>query len=355
MTCGPGGRCHATGVTRDLPPGGTVARVRHLLALLALFACGCGASATTAAGSTSTAAAAGARAETANCRPGAEPSRSYGKRPPERQLRYGSRPTVIGCVRLPQAGQIELVGYQLGARRTALCIDQVEPGGSSYGCGSNSVFGGGAIDATGLIGRTRIEGATIGDVASVVVRYELGGLVKETDASLVRVRNRGLLRRLRVAEPFGHYLAEVPPDARAVQVEARDARGQGMGVANNANFGQPVGEGRRCLSRPTITSLRVLGRPRAGRGVLLRVRVDYPNGNVAGIRVNRRRRLALIAHPPAREDGAAGSSVTVTLPVQLGKAGRAPFDVIADGVPQDATCPVGIRRSAPRTVSVRIR
>lgn len=261
---------------------------------------------------------------------------------------------VIGCVRLPQAGQIELVGYQLGARRTTLCIYQAEPGGMSYGCGSNIVVSG-AIDANQSIGPTRIAGATIDEVASVVVRYELAGLVKEGGASLVRVRNRALLRRLRVSEPFGQYLAELPPGARAVQVEARDALGQGIGVANNAHFRQPMGEGRCCLSQPTITSLQVIGRRRAGRQGLLRVRAHYPNGNIAGFRVDRSGLPALIAHPPVRQDGAARSRLTITLPVQFGRVGRVPFDVIADGVPQDATGPVGIRRSAPRTVSVRVR
>lgn len=329
------------------------------LALLGLLAATSGVAGAGTAGAAPSPSTPAERLAAAGCRPGAEPSRRYGERPPERHLRYGSRPVVIGCINLPQAGQIELVGYQLGVRRPSLCIDQVERGGLSHGCGTDAVLGGGPIDATGSIGRTRIEGATTADVASVLVRYELDGEVQESDASLVRVRNRPLLRRLRVSRAFGHYLAEVPPGARAVQVEARDADGRGLGVAGNNNFGPPEGEGRRCLSQPTITRLRVLRRSRTSRQASIQVRVSYPNGSIAGIRVDRGGLPALIAHPPATQDGAARSRRTITLPVQLGRPGKrarsVPIDVIADGVAQDTTCPAGIRRSAPRTVSVRIR
>jgi hypothetical protein len=86
------------------------------------------------------------------CRPGAAPTRAYGKRPPERFLRYGTRPIVIGCVELPSGRRFEPVGYQLVRRtRSSLCIDRYEPAtGVGAGCGTNRVFGGGAIDATGV-------------------------------------------------------------------------------------------------------------------------------------------------------------------------------------------------------------
>ena len=134
---------------------------------------------------------------------------------------------------------IELVGDQLRARGASLCIDSLEPDGTTHGCGSNAVLGGGAIDATSS--------------------------VRDGEAKLVRVRDRVLLRRLEVSGPFGRNLAELPPGGRAVQVEARDARGRRLGVAGFEQFGQPEGEGRPCLGLPTVERVRVLGTRRVGR------------------------------------------------------------------------------------------
>ena len=167
--------------------------------------------------------------QSADCRVGGAPTHDYGRRPPEEFLRYGTRPVVIGCATLASGRRLELVGYQLGrGEHTSLCIDHYDfESGVSWGCGSNLVSDGGAIDATskaGVRGRPDVvSGALSASVARVVVRSEIAGRLRRHRAVAVRVRGRRVLRAIAVRKPFGRYLAEVPRGARAATAQALDA------------------------------------------------------------------------------------------------------------------------------------
>src|SRR4051812_18186496 len=142
-----------------------------------------------------------------HCRVGGVPTHDYGERPPESFLRYATRPVVIGCPVLRSGRRLELVGYQLGRTDdTALCIDHYDVDSRlTWGCGTNSVVGGGPVDATEktiLPQRPDVVAGTVSaSVATVVVRFEIGGRLHRHPAVVVAVRSPRLLRAIAVAKP----------------------------------------------------------------------------------------------------------------------------------------------------------
>lgn len=299
----------------------------------------------------------------ADCRVGSAPTRDYGQQPPEEFLRYGTRPVVIGCATLASGRRLELVGYQLGrGEHTSLCIDHYDfERGVRWGCGTNLVFGGGAIDATSKARLPRrpdvVSGTVSASVARVVVRSEIAGRLRRHPAVALRVRGRKLLRAIAVRKPFGRYLAEVPRGARAATAEALDARGRSLGLAFFPGFRGPVGEGRACYGRPHIAGLRLLEPARAGRRSRIRVVARYRGGYIASLEAavgGEGRVHADLARPRTRR---AGGRQVVTLPVRFARRGTVGVDVTAEGVPLSRRCgkhPLP-RRSDPKTLVVRVR
>jgi hypothetical protein len=192
-------------------------------------------------------------------------------------------------------------------------------------------------------------------VASVAVRYELGGRLREQPALIVVVRDRALLRAIAVGELFERYLAEVPPEARAAHAEARDVRGRVLGLAFFEGFRGPIGDGRACYRRPLITSLRLLDPARAGRSSRVRVVASYRGGYIGSVEVTVFPRTvhADLVRPRTPAEG--GRRV-VTLPVSFTRRGTVGVDVTAEGRPLDARCGKNppLRRSAAETLVVRV-
>jgi hypothetical protein len=295
----------------------------------------------------------------ADCDVGGEPTQPYEDHPPEGFLRYGTRPVVIGCAALPTGRRFELVGYQLGrGERTELCIDHYDfETGVTWGCGSNMVRGGGAIDATSKE-HTRgqvpvVAGTVTGSVSRVVVRSEVDRALRRHASALVRVRDAELLRAIGVREPFGRYLAEVPAGARGATAEARGARGRTLGLAFFPGFRGPVGEGRACYSSPRVVRLRLLDPARVGRKSRLRIVASYPAGVIGSVGVSVSGGLSLHADLAPRT----GGHYVVTLPVTFRRRGFAGIDVTAEGIPRSTRCGtrVVLRRSALKTLAVRVR
>ena len=295
----------------------------------------------------------------ANCDVGGEPTPPYEDRPPEGFLRYGTRPVVIGCAALPTGRRFELVGYQLGrGEQTTLCIDHYDfQAGVTWGCGSNLVHGGGAIDATATDvnpGQLPVVAGTVtGSVARVLVRSEIDGRLRRHASALVRVRDAELLNAIGVRRPFGRYLAEVPAGARGATAEARGARGRTVGLAFFPGFRGPVGEGRACYSTPRVVRLRLLDPARVGKESRLRIVASYPAGVIGSVDVTVSGRLRVHA------DLAPSSTAryVVTLPVSFRRRGFAGIDVTAEGVPRGTRCGARavLRRSAVKTLAVRVR
>jgi hypothetical protein len=300
----------------------------------------------------------------AGCEAGGSPTRPYGERPPEGFLRYGTRPVVIGCAELAGGRRVELVGYQLRPRgeQGSLCVDHHDfQTGVTWGCGSNVVHGGGAIDATSTDRANGhapvVAGTTAPPVARVVVRSEVGGRLRRHPAALVNVRDRELLRTIGVSTAFGRYLAQVPQGARGVSAEALGARGRTLGLALFPGFRGPVGEGRRCYSAPRVTRLRLLGRARVGEAGLVQVVAIYPGGYIGSIDVivggRTRVHTDLVPTYPRR----AGGRRVVTVPVRFTRRGIIGLDVTAEGAPLSSRCGdrPPFRDSAPKTLAVRVR
>jgi hypothetical protein len=304
---------------------------------------------------------AGLAAQT-DCDVGGAPTHPYGERPPEGSLRYSTRPVVIGCTELASGRGFELVGYQLGrGERSELCIDQYDfETGVSWGCGSNVVHAGGAIDGTSrerTAGHVPVVAGTVaGIVARVVVRSEVDGRLRRHPPALVRVRDRELLRMIDVRKAFGRYLAEVPAGARAATAEALGARGRTLGLAFFPGFRGPVGEGRACYSRPRIARMRLLDPARVAQESRLRIVATYPGGYIGSMDVNvggRGGAHADLVHARPRR---AGGRRVVTLPVGFTRRGIVAVDVTAEGLPLSPRCNTGpIRHSAPKTLVVRVR
>jgi hypothetical protein len=298
-----------------------------------------------------------------DCRVGGGPTRGYGERPPEGFLRYATRPIVIGCPILASGRRFELLGYQLGrGERTSLCIDHYDfESGQSWGCGTNLVFGGGAIDATskaGLPGRPHVVSGTVTtSVVRVVVRSEISGRLRRHPAAMVRVRDRDLLDAIAVRKSFGRYLAEVPRGARAGTAEAFNARGRSVGLAFFPGFRGPIGEGRLCYGQPRIASLRLLEPARAGERTDVRIVARYPGGYIGSLEAavgGASFVHADLVPPRTRREG--GRRV-VTLPVRFPRRGTFGVDVTAEGLPLSRRCGIHppLRRSAPKTLVVRVR
>jgi hypothetical protein len=299
----------------------------------------------------------------ADCEVGGSPTRPYGDRPPEPFLRYRTRPVVIGCAELASGRRFELIGYQLGrGERSSLCVDQYDfETDVTWGCGSNLVRGGGAIDATSREHTAEhvpvVAGTTAPSVARVVVRSEVDGRLRGHPVALVNVRDRELLRTIGVRKAFGRYLAEVPSGARAASAEALGFRGRRLGLAFFPGFRGPVGEGRTCYSRPRVARLRLLDPARVDKTSRLRIVATYPGGYIGSIDV----RVAgssgahadLVEPNPRR----AGGRRVVTLPVTFTRRGTVGVDVTAEGVPLSRRCgarPLP-RHSAPKTLVTRVQ
>jgi hypothetical protein len=293
------------------------------------------------------------------CRVGGAPTHPYGETPPEDFLRYATRPVVIRCAELASGRRFELVGYQLGrGERSSLCIDQYDfSTGVTWGCGSNVVHGGGAIDATSreqTAGHVPVVAGTVAaSVARVVVRSEIDGRLRQHATALVRVRDPELLDAIGVRRPFGRYLAEVPAAARAATAEAQGARGRTLGLAFFPGFRAPVGEGRACYSRPRVARLRLLDPARVGRRSRLRIAGSYPGGYIGSVDVSVSGRFRV--HADLAQS--AGQPVVVTLPVGFKRRGATAIDVTAEGVPLSRRCGARavLRRSAAKTLIVRVR
>jgi hypothetical protein len=301
-------------------------------------------------------------AQDPECGVGGDPTQPYGKRPPEGFLRYATRPVVIGCAELASGRRFELVGYQLGrGEHSSLCIDQYDfETRITSGCGSNIVYGGGAIDGTSrdeTPGHVPVvAGAMVSSVARVLVRSEIDGRLRRHPTALVRVRDRKLLRRIGVRRPFGRFIAEIASGARAASAEALGARGRTRGLAFLPGFRGPVGEGRACYTRPRVTRLRLLSPPRVGGKNRLRIVGTYSRGQIGSIDVGVGGRSRLHADlAPESPRGEGGRSV-VTLPVSFARRGTVLVDVTAEGLPRSKRCSTGPpRRSALKTLVVRVR
>jgi hypothetical protein len=297
------------------------------------------------------------------CDVGGAPTQPYKDRPPEGFLRYGTRPTVIGCAALPSGRRFELVGYQLGrGERMSLCIDHYDfQAQVTWGCGSNVVHGGGAIDATAKDvnpGQLPVVAGTLArSVARVVVRTEVDGRLRRHAAALVSVRDRDLLRAIGVRDPFGRYIAEVPPAARAASAEALGARGRTLGLAFFPGFRGPVGEGRACYGKPRVVHMRLLDPARVGRESRLRIVATYPGGYIGSMDVSVSGRGGAHADLVPTTPRRAGGRRVVTLPVGFTRRGTAGIDVTAEGVPLSRRCGARAvpRRSDAKTLVVRAR
>jgi hypothetical protein len=296
------------------------------------------------------------------CHVGGDPTHSYGERPPESFLRYATRPVVIGCAVLASGRRIELVAYQLGrGKDVSLCIDHYFfDTRDTWGCGSNVVHGGGAIDATSTVrdpGHPAVvSGTARTSVARVVVRSEVQGRLRRHRAAVVTVRDRPLLRAIGVERPFRRYLAEVPSRARAVTAEAFDARPRTLGIAFFPGFREAIGEGRGCYTQPRVTRMRLLDPARVGKRSRLRVVAVYRAGYIGSIDVGIGGRVRLHADL-APTPNASGRRWVVTLPVGFRHRGATFIDVTADGVPLSRRCgPRPPLRSSPlRTLGLRVR
>jgi hypothetical protein len=147
-------------------------------------------------------------------------------------------PVVIGCGRVrPTTRRFELVAHQQirGGGASSLCIRMYSlPSGIRYGCGTNGVRGGGNVDISGVVYGSgnrpvTVSGATTHRVARVTVTSGRKGRRVTRTATLVRVRSASLLRRLKVARAFGHYLVQAPRPAGRIHVRAYDRRGRQVG------------------------------------------------------------------------------------------------------------------------------
>lgn len=299
----------------------------------------------------------------ADCSVGAAPTHPYGEHPPEEFLSYGTRPVVIGCAELASGRRFELVGYQLGhAERSSLCIDQYDfETGVTWGCGSNMVHGGSAIDATSrehTAGHVPVVAGTVApSVARVVVRSEIDGHLRRHPAALVKMRDAELLRTIGVRNPFGRYLAEVPSRARAASAEALGARGRPLGLSFFPGFPSPVGRGRACYSRPRVAHVRLLDAARIGQTSRLWIVAAYPGGYIGFVGVSVSGRGGAHADLVPTRPRRAGGRRVVTLPVSFTRRGVAGVDVTAEGRPLSSRCGTRtlLRRSAPKTLVVRVR
>ncbi len=74
-----------------------------------------------------------------------------------------------------------------------------------------------------------VYGATSPEVRAVELRYTRGGSSHSTRAELIRVIDSEALEEARIGEPFGYFLAELPPKTSTVRAIALDADGQMLG------------------------------------------------------------------------------------------------------------------------------
>jgi hypothetical protein len=299
----------------------------------------------------------------AACRVGGTPTHPYGDRPPERFLRYRTRPIVIGCVTLASGRPFELVGFQLGtAESSELCIDHYDVESQvTWGCGSNRVASGEAIGSTSTARHAEkpdvVSGTVLNRVRRVAVRSELRKRLRRHAVSTVRVRGRELLEAIGIGKPFGRFLAEVPSNARAVTAEAFDRRRRSLGLVFFPGFRPPIGEGRACYGRPRVARMRLLDPPRRGERSRLRVVATYARGYVSTLEAavvgSRNDKVHFARRPGLSADGRR----VATLRLRFSERGTVGVDAIATGRPLSRRCgpDPAPRQSNMKTLVVRVR
>jgi hypothetical protein len=158
---------------------------------------------------------------------GGEPTRWYGADAPEANpdlpLHYGTRPVALGVAPRSGGRRFELVGYQLRSPNgSEICLDtNVLPDGNAYGCGNDREHAQGSVSGPDA---TLVDGATEPDIVSVEVRYRTPTASGRATAALVHVDGT-VLKQLRLRDPFGFYVAELPGRVQAAVAEGYDASG----------------------------------------------------------------------------------------------------------------------------------
>jgi hypothetical protein len=159
---------------------------------------------------------------------GGEPTRSHGADAPEANsdlpLHYGTRPVVLGVAPLSGGRWFELVGYQLRSRNgTNICLDiHVLPDGNSYGCGNDRGHAQGSSSGPDV---TLVDGATEPEIVKVEVSYRTPTGSGHATAALVHVDGPAL-EQVRLRDPFGFYVTELPRRVQAAAAEGYDASGR---------------------------------------------------------------------------------------------------------------------------------
>ena len=141
---------------------------------------------------------------------------------------------VVGCGRLHDGSRFELVGYQQSNSQggEALCLDvHVLPRGPRFGCGDEQLPPGQDIELQGSSAGRHIAvlaGSVSLNVRSVVTRIG-SPKSRRQRATLVRVTQPALLRRLRLTRPFAYYVTSLRTSALRsgrLVIEANDRDGR---------------------------------------------------------------------------------------------------------------------------------
>jgi hypothetical protein len=94
--------------------------------------------------------------------------------------------------------------------------------GNSYGCGNDREHAQGSSSGPDV---TLVDGATEPDIVRVEVRYRTPTGSGRATAALVHV-DGAVLEQVRLRDPFGFYVAELPGGVKAAVAERYDASGR---------------------------------------------------------------------------------------------------------------------------------
>lgn len=164
---------------------------------------------------------------------------------PPAGVEQGANSAVLASVRLDDGRTVVLHSFEPAGAETGPCLSLNGIDQNKRACGrapsevepplTDPVIAQ-ATAQTKPSAPLEVYGATSAEASEVVLRFKLGESTRELPAVLMVIEDQAVLDEAGIREPFGYFLAELPPEASHIRATAFDAEHATVGVDTFENF-----------------------------------------------------------------------------------------------------------------------